>query len=498
MSGDNDKTKENVTLNSSDPGVIASSKSDSANSVPERAMGDQFVLDEDAINNSQDEQIVTDGEARQKVKKASVIVAGAVVAFVLMGVLVFAGIQNGVFLSKADKLLAAVANTFMDHQFMQERTALLELLSSDKYTMEVVTNIDVDGDRLNARASIAKTPSKRQASYFVKNTDYPDLDIGCTAQIDRETLKLRIPFLVQETLVYHYAKGNQGYLIDCVEPNQMKEFNQLLQMCFLDQDTKKQGIKMLDSIYQRFCGLDIGAVSDREFQVDGENRQCKGYSFTITSDWFHGVLEDVEAYGENYQNSLELLGVDFKETINDAAQELKDMSDIGFEVYIYKNKLAAIIVEVNDEIAEMRYLGGSTRTQNMEFIVDDEKLMEWKGRSGDKDSVEIYLDGSKLLEMEYQQETKKFKAAIYSADEDNADVIAEGTMELSKEKVEAELESFILDNMELGISGTFSLSNDARIEELPGEEFDIGNAIEAEWEELIERNGNYLGSFIGM
>ena len=110
--------------------------------------------------------------------------------------------------------------------------------------------------------------------------------------------------------------------------------------------------------------------------MDGSVRKCNGYEFTVTEDELLQVMDGVkEVYDAYYGGAadaleaLEVWGMTFRRLRDRACS----MGDINVKVYVYQNKLAAVVAEAenSDTAFHMLFKGGEYRMQNLELLAED-------------------------------------------------------------------------------------------------------------------------------
>ena len=187
-------------------------------------------------------------------------------------------------------------------------------------------------------------------------------------------------------------------------------------------------------------------------------------------------LDIIEDYlSDNYE------GMDTRDLMNDLDDELRDMPDIDCIFYVYKNQLAAICMEDEDDVeCKILFKGGDFRMQNMEFRIDDRDdsvSIELEGKtSGDKESYELLGDGHTLFALEYNTKSGDYEVELDTGYDRET---IEGTIRKERGKVGASIE------YGNDFEAEFSLTKDASLEELPDREVDVMDMDKEDWWNLI-------------
>ena len=122
----------------------------------------------------------------------------------------------------------------------------------------------------------------------------------------------------------------------------------------------------------------MNKTEKKEFEIDGQKRNCAGYQFTISKDNAQNVLEAAEKvlkknYGDGTKISADPIGKVFMAFYD----KISAVGEMECSVYLYQNKLAAVSVNYEDDEnaqnIKVLFLGGDFRTQNMEisFLMDE-------------------------------------------------------------------------------------------------------------------------------
>ena len=150
-------------------------------------------------------------------------------------------------------------------------------------------------------------------------------------------------------------------------------------------------------------------------------------------------MEDI--YDEYYRGAADIFKLNIGDGFSKLKSEVYSMGDINVKVYLYKNKLAAVVTESETSDATFRLLfqGGEYRMQNLELLVEDQygehSVFELKGK------------------------TKGTEGAY----------------------------DFSIDNDERNISIAFSISKDVQFEKMSGDILDVGNMSESDLRKFVLR-----------
>lgn len=389
------------------------------------------------------EMTKTNGTSGRKVPKKIIWTIGAVA---VAAIILIIGICSGAFLSRSNRILLAARNTIKDLPTVVENRNVADIIASGKYTIGVkgaVRGKDFDG-------TFKYKDTQLQAGGTISLFGRENLDF--LANLDDEQLCASIPMLTDNLLVYNYKEEKDGYIVDLLGADGVASIDAALRELTSKEEQNRAAQEILSVIYDEYKTLDIKKAEKEEFIVDGSVRKCNGYEFTVTEDELlqvmNGVKEVYDAYYGGVADALKLkLGDDFSQLRDRACS----MGDINVKVYVYQNKLAAVVTEAenSDTAFHLLFKGGEYRMQNLELIAED-------------------LEGEhSILEL-------TGKAAG-----------EEGGYE------------FLIDNGEHDINLVISISGEVQFEKMSGDRIDVGNMSEADLRKFILRTvGTIITSHI--
>lgn len=420
-------------------------------------------------------------------KKTGILIGGAVA---VIAIVVVAGITSGAFLSKGNKILKATKNTLEDTPRFVQDINVSDILCSNEYTIGVKADVEGDG----VEGEVRSKGMDKQVSAIVSMSGMSDIEF--LAELDDKQISASIPMLTDDILVYNYKEEKDGYIVDILGENGVEELDSALSEATSKKDQDEFAKKILSVIYKEYKSLDIRNAEKEEFEIDGKDRKCKGYEFTITEDNVLNILEGIEdAYDEYYEDAEDVFDVDMDDVFDEIRAEARNMDDVDVRVYVYKNKLAAIAMEMDGDELQLLFKGGDTRMQNMELVAisgrDEYSLMELDGKTkGSKEIYELSGDDSDLtMTFEYDYKSGDFS---FEYEDYWDELYVGGNVQSNRSGVVVtvdELEEYgeYLD-MELEVS----ISKGAKFEKLKGDTLDIGNASESELRDLMMGMQDYL------
>lgn len=373
------------------------------------------------------------GVSGKKVPKRAIWMIGGVAVAVIVLVI---GICNGAFLSRRNKILLATRNTLKDMPQVVQNMTAADIIASGKYTIGV--KADINGKDFDGTFKREDTQLQAMGTFSISGSE----DIGFLASLDEEQLSTSIPALTDDLLVYNYREEKDGYIVDLLGEEGIASLDSALSELSSKKERNKAAQEILSVIYDEYKKLDIKKAEKAEFKVDGRVRKCSGCEFTVTEDDFLRVIDKIEdIYGEYYRGAADLLERNIGDGFSKFKSEAYNMGDITVKVYVYRNKLAAVVTEAetSDVTYRLLFQGGEYRLQNLELLAGD---------SHGEHSV-----------FELRGKTKE----------------AEGAYEVS------------IDNEGRNISLAFSISKDVQFEKMSGDILDVGSMSESDLRKFVLR-----------
>ena len=390
----------------------------------------------------------------------------------VVAVVVFAGIKSGLFLKKSDKVLLATYNTLKDEpQILKDLNAekLYKIVSGNNYTITVDGNYAGQG----VQVEYASDSSQKQLRGTVDIENIPDIEF--TMALDSKQLKAQIPAISSKVFTYNYKDENKdGYIADAIGSKTLEQVDSALENLYSQKEQKTVAEDIVKAVRKEYESLEFQKADKKEFEINGKDRKCKGYKFTVDEDNVANVLEAVEdILEENYEQAAALADVSMKAVFSELNSEIRNMPDMECSVYVYKNKLAAFEINYDygrdEEAMEIVFEGGDFRTQNMKItFLDNDRESAVIELKGDKDgSTEKYRlnieNGSRYYELgslKYDRKDGDFDLVI-----DNVDV--SGNIVSKSNEI-----TFKLDRI-LGVDGEVSVKKGSKMTKLKGDERDI-------------------------
>lgn len=407
-------------------------------------------------------------------KKIAII--GGVTAVAAIGLTVFGAVKSGIFFSDSTKVLMATANTVRDMEYFSDIVKSAEILSSGKYT----TTIHAALEDTEAEAQILRGKAKVQIAAQV---EFPDSDqVSALAELNEREARLEVPVLSDKMFAYNYREEKGGYLADEGVLENVDEVLQLAgQALGEEKDVQKMWKELVSSLSEEWKEVEVVKRNPEEYEVDGKFRKCKGYTVSLTEENMEDLLSVTEdIVTDCYDSKLceEMLSNIFSEL----EYIIEDMPDVDVTCYVYKNKLAAVGLEVDRNEMEIQFLGGKTRFQNMEISVEDETVIEVEGETeGSAEVTAVYIEGEEALEMEYDRKSGEYKIEVPQADMEMS-----GVFLADKKKMELSAETVEVYGNRLDVDCLLSIRKGAEFREFEGDVFDVGEASKSELEDLGE------------
>lgn len=426
------------------------------------------------------------GGKKKKKGFLKVIIPAAAVAVVGLAAAAAAGVKSGAFLSKPDKVLAAIANTFRDKNHFAEVFYNAAAFRSDEYTFE----LDGESSEYDVSASYLVGQSQQQFIGTVNVPSAPQVSLQC--ELTDEQLRVQIPMVSSRVFTYDYTKEKTGYLTAIVEADQLEMVDQLLSGVSSVQKQENTAAKIGAAVLGEYRSFAFEKAAEETFEVDGKDRKCKGYQTLVKAEQIVKILDQIEdIYTEDFGTGIFYAagGAEIKEAFEEIKDDVRELPDMEWTFYLYKNKLACFRIEAPGEKIDWQFLGGETRTQNMKIIVDGTVVVQQEGETnGSKETVRLGSDNETIMEMTYDYKTGDLELASPTAE-----FLLEGNLLADKNGLTAEIRKLEFDGEDLAFTGSLSVTKGASFKTIEGEEFNVGEASMEAYAELQTEMQALLG-----
>ena len=405
-----------------------------------------------------------------------IVMIGAAAAVAVGGLAVFGAVKSGIFFSDTTKVLIAAANTAKDMEGFADVAKSAEIFSSGEYTTTI--NAGVEGAAVEAQ--VLKGKSKVQ---IAANVEFPDSDqVSALAEMNEREVRLEVPRLSDKMFAYNYTGEKGGYLAEEEELETIDEVLQSAGQAFgKGKDVQKMWKELASSVSEEWKEVEVVKRNPEEYEVDGKFRKCKGYTVSLTEENLEDLISVTEDVVTDYYDS-KLCENMLSNLFSEMEYAIEDMSDVDVTCYLYKNKLAAVSLEVENNDVEIQFLGGETRLQNIEVSVEDETVIEIEGETeGTTELATVYIEGEEALEMEYDKKSGDYEIGI-----PQNDIAISGVFLADKKKMELSAESVEIYGNRIDADFLLSFQKGVEFRKLEGNIFDVGEASESELEDLGE------------
>ena len=438
-------------------------------------------------------------QAPKKSHKTAIIVSIIVGVLVLIGILAFV-LAAVLFSNPRTTVERACAKTFSEGGYLYD--ALKDIHGFGKeYT--VTSNIQMDMQSEYSDGSIVlytrlgvDGKDKQLAGTMAYNSAWINIpEIEYKLQIDEDEVRLQIPSVDSHVFTYNYTEEKQGYLTEIASAEDLQMMDDALEMIYSSEspeDIKNTefGVKLVNW----YRSLKVEKADAGQFEVDGNIRKCKGYAIQITQEDMNRFREIYQEYIETTMaDQLHALGMSAEEYTEQIFADIQDMEDATLRFYLYQKELACVELESAGEICQVVFHGGDYRTQNIEVIANDVTVCSIEGElAGDEETITMDFSGDRA-EVTYNRSTGSYDFKVENAFEMN------GTLSLGSKEMKLVVDQLAPegDYSDYILSGDIVVTKGAVIDTMKGETFDIGNAGEAEYDELFDDLNQMLYGLLG-
>jgi hypothetical protein len=313
--------------------------------------------------------------------------------------------------------------------------------------------------------------------------DVPDFTtVDFQAELTEEQLRVLVPAVSDYVFTYDYTKPkssfmqeNFGYRLDTLD--------EMLQTLYSAKRDTEFNSDLVKTIIEEGQKLEFEKADAEEFEVDGQDRKCKGISTTITRDCIQNIMDELETvYQESWSTAYGYYGYYIEDYFDEMEEYLDEMEDFEVTFFIYQNKLACIRIEEDGEEAELRFLGGNTRMQNMQLLFDGEEMLRIEGENVESTEVKkLFVEGEETASLEYDQKNGDLDITM-----DGGRTVLSGNVFLDKDIFNASIDKTMVDGQFIDAKWGMSIKKGASFEKIEGTEFNLSQAAQQDMEELLE------------
>ncbi|MCR5266961.1 MAG: hypothetical protein K6E16_00395 [Lachnospiraceae bacterium] len=427
----------------------------------------------------------------------------------VLAIILIVLIANGVFLSKRDKVALATYKTLNESTFGEMLLNYETLMESNQLTTTANVEGSVYGYGGEVNATIAKDSKAGKLSVNADVDMSGVLSQELNFYFDDSSVQLALPEINDEVYCYRYTSDNDGAVADLVydyTEGSIDDVNTILQCANSMFKSNGDLLKKYKSKFKKaYKNIEVESIDSEEFEIDGKDRNCKGYEMHITAE---NVEDFVNAWSDT---TTEVCGDDVEEILyavasligdDDIVEEYKkmqdssemtrmissEMDDIDLDFYLYGGKLAAIVFEYDNDVVSIEFNGGDTRCSNM-TLTSSSKGNSYKdtiriesSRNSGKEKGKIYFGKDEAASYSYDLKKGNFKVDVDGFSLDGVLLVKSNSL-----KFQTNITGFAYADIKL------SMENDARISEPKGDKVDIGNIDEDELENTAYRLFRQLG-----
>ena len=434
-------------------------------------------------------------QAPKKSHKTAIIASIIAGVVILLGILTYLAVTL-LFSGPRATVEKACAKTFSEGGYLYD--ALKDIRGfGDEYTVTSNVNIGYSDSSIALYTQMGITEKDKQLAGTIEysNSWFTIPEIEYKLQLDESELRLQIPTVDTHIFVYPYTGEKQGYLTEIVSTEDIQAIDSMLELMYNgnpsgDLENTELGVKLV----KWYRTLVFEKIQEKEFNVNGSSQKCKGYAVKITGDDMEKLRTIYREYVENAMTEqLQSLGMSADEYTEAVFADIEDMEEATLRFYLYKKELAGIELETEGNIYQAAFHGGDFRTQSTELIVNDVTVCSIEGElDGDEETITMNLAGESAT-LTFNRSTGAYDLKAENAFEMNG-TLSTGNKEMKLTVDQVAMEG---DYADYTLSGDIAVTAGSVIDTMNGETFDIGNASEAEYNELFSDLNKLLYGLLG-
>lgn len=430
----------------------------------------------------------------KKKGKVPVIILSVIAGVVVLALLAVVGVKSGLFLSKGNKVAIATANTLSETpQLIKDLSPIMAATSG---TFAVTGNFEMDDVAVEGTVSVDKT--EVSAHGYASIDDFREIDFA--AEVTPKGIKAQSKAISDLVFVYNTADDKEdSFIAEMAGEDSLEMLDDALTALGEATEPTDFSKELTQLIVAEYGELEFEKAKEKEFEVNGKDVKCKGYTVEVTEDNIMNIVDGMEdILDETYGDILKEAGVSAKDITREIEYEIEGMDDIELTFYLYKNKLAAVIAEVDRSKLEIEFQGGDYRMQNVVVSADRMDILEIKGETeGSVETLELLVWDEEVFTYEY--DTKSGDLVVELDDgfyEVEANIQAKGNSVMITLQDFYTEDSYVGEMMNLAdINCSVTFTDGAKKASFSGEEFNVGTADEDDFYDLIEELEDTLEDF---
>ena len=430
----------------------------------------------------------------KKKGKVPVIILSVIAGVVVLALLAVVGVKSGLFLSKGNKVAIATANTLSETpQLIKDLSPIMAVTSG---TFALTGNFEMDDVAVEGTVSVDKT--EVSAHGYASIDDFPEIDFA--AEVTPKGIKAQSKVISDLVFVYNTADDKEdSFIAEMAGEDSLEMLDDALTALGEATEPTDFSKELTQLIVAEYGELEFEKAKEKEFEVNGKDVKCKGYTVEVTEDNIMNIVDGMEdILDETYGDILKEAGVSAKDITREIEYEIEGMDDIELTFYLYKSKLAAVIAEVDRSKLEIEFQGGDYRMQNVVVSADRMDILEIKGETEDSvETLELLVWDEEVFTYEYDTKSGDL---VVELDEGFYEV--EANIQAKGNSVTVTLQDFYTEDSYVGemmnladINCSVTFTDGAKKASFSGEEFNVGTADEDDFYDLIEELEDTLEDF---
>ena len=430
----------------------------------------------------------------KKKGKVPVIILSVIAGVVVLALLAVVGVKSGLFLSKGNKVAIATANTLSETpQLIKDLSPIMAVTSG---TFAVTGNFEMDDVAVEGTVSVDKT--EVSAHGYASIDDFPEIDFA--AEVTPKGIKAQSKAISDLVFIYNTADDKEdSFIAEMAGEDSLEMLDDALTALGEATEPTDFSKDLTQLIVAEYGELEFEKAKEKEFEVNGKDVKCKGYTVEVTEDNIMNIVDGMEdILDETYGDILKEAGVSAKDITREIEYEIEGMDDIELTFYLYKSKLAAVIAEVDRSKLEIEFQGGDYRMQNVVVSADRMDIMEIKGETEDSvETLELLVWDEEVFTYEYDTKSGDLVVEL-----DDGFYEVEANIQAKGNSVTVTLQDFYTEDSYVGemmnladINCSVTFTDGAKKASFSGEEFNVGTADEDDFYDLIEELEDTLEDF---
>lgn len=271
---------------------------------------------------------------------------------------------------------------------------------------------------------------------------------------------------------YQYDSPSDGFISQYFDTNRINAdlsriYKAMTKAVSAGEDSKE----LVDSLKENLKEIKFVATSKKELELENGRIRCQGYEAQISKEALEDIGDKLKAY--SYKHGMEF--------ICDTLDAAWPVEALDCYVYVYKDKLAQVVLSRDEEELARIDISGVDSTSKAIAVFENDRLLLEIHQRRDTLQEELIIRNANGTGLGYIYDTSEGKLRV---DLNLGEEVSSFNITVRRLKDELTLDVDYFDYGDSYLGGRIRIYPGADVKELSGESFDIGKANEEDYQTL--------------